>query len=100
MGETAALRTLDDMCRAMCDNVLPKEPKYWIFTFGCGREEYGDKAGTAVKVYANSYSEARKKMCDKYGYKWAFQYSAKEWKEFRDDPKRFWDMEEITEVIE
>ena len=52
---------------------------YWIFTFGCGKDVYGDKAGTAVKVYANSYGEAREKMCAKYGLKWAFQYSAEEW---------------------
>ena len=73
---------------------------YWIFTFGCGKDVYGDKAGTAVKVYANSYGEAREKMCAKYGLKWAFQYSAEEWMEIRYRMDRFWEQEPITEEIE
>ena len=51
-----------------------RESEYWIFTFGCGQEH----GGRFVKIYG-SYSEARQKMFDRYGKKWAFQYSAKEW---------------------
>jgi len=72
----------------------------WVFTFGCGRDVYGSKAGTAVRIFASSYGEARKKMCDKYGIKWAFQYSAEEWEGIKNNPNRFWEMEEIKEVIQ
>lgn len=67
--------------------------EYWIFTFGKNQPH----AGQAVKI-AGSYGEARKKMCEKYGIKWAFQYSEKEWKEFQE--QLFWKTEEIMEVIE
>lgn len=73
---------------------------YWICTFGCSRDIYGDNAGKAVKIYASSYGEAREKMFKKYGDKWAFQYSAKDWDKIENDPNRCWDMEEITEVME
>lgn len=48
----------------------------WVFTFGCGQEN----AGHYVK-FTGTYSEAREKMCAKYGDKWAFQYSLEEWGE-------------------
>ena len=91
--------SMEEMCDLMYNNKLPKK-KAWIFTFGCGRDIYGDNAGKAVKVYANSYGEARAKMCDKYDSKWGFQYSEKEWKKIENDPNRYWNMEEIVEVIE
>lgn len=69
--------------------------EYWIFTFGKNQPH----AGQAVKI-AGSYGEARKKMCEKYGIKWAFQYSEKEWNEYANNPNRDWEMEEIMEVIE
>ena len=72
---------------------------WWVCTFGCGRDIYGDMAGKAVKIYASTYGEARQKMFDKYGSKWGFQYSAEEWTEYENDPNRFWCMEEIVEVI-
>lgn len=70
--------------------------EYWIFTFGCGQPH----AGQAVKVAGESYGDARRKMFEKYGAKWAFQYSEKEWNAFVNDPNRNWEMEEIVEVIE
>lgn len=71
----------------------------WIFTFGCGRDVYGDRAGKAVRVFADSYGEARQKMFEMHGDKWAFQYSAEEWERFENDPERFWYLEEIVEEI-
>lgn len=71
-----------------------KEKQYWIFTFGCGQKG----AGTAVKI-AGTYGEAREKMCNKYGNKWAFQYSEEEWNEYQNDPY-LCELETITEVIE
>lgn len=90
-----------DSIDGVCDSKVPTlKEEWWIFTFGCGRDAYGNNAGKAVKVYASSYEEAREKMCEKYGTKWAFQYSESEWTETENDPNRFWDMEEIVEVIE
>ena len=73
--------------------------QYWIFTFGQAKDTYGNRAGKAVKIFANSYGEAREKMFERYGDRWAFQYSAEEWKRFENDPKRFWYLEEIVEEI-
>lgn len=74
--------------------------QYWIFTFGCGRDIYGDRAGKHVRIYADSAYEARQKMCEKYSTKWGFQYSAEEWEDMKNNPDRWWDMEEELEVIE
>lgn len=74
--------------------------QYWIFTFGCGRDIYGDRAGKSVRIYADSAYEARQKMVGKYGSRWAFQYSAEEWEDMKNNPDRWWDMEEELEVIE
>ena len=52
--------------------------KYWIFTFGCGQEF----VGKAVKI-SGDFSGARRKMIDKYGLEWAFQYSEKEWNKIK-----------------
>lgn len=46
------------------------------------------------------YGEARKKMFDRYGDKWAFQYSAEEWDGWKKDPRRAWYMEKEMCVIE
>lgn len=80
----------------MCNNVISKErPKWWYFTFGCGQKHEGHY----VKI-RGTYSEARAKMCEKYGIAWAFQYSESEWEETKNDPNRCWKMEEELEVIE
>lgn len=66
----------------------------WIFTFGIG-QEYG---GYCVRI-KGSYIEARKKMMERYGTNWAFQYSATEWDEWKKDPLRAWHMEKEMVVI-
>ena len=78
MGETFIVNSLEEMCDMMCDNKVPVQKKDWYyFTFGCGQEHEGHY----VKIYG-TYSEARRKMLDRYGEKWGFQYSEKEWKEW------------------
>ena len=97
MGMAVTVHNLDEMCDLMCDNVLPapEEPKYWIFTFGCG----SPKAGMATKIFG-TYDEARQKMFEIYGDKWAFQYSEENWEEMKADRIRMYPMSRITEVIE
>lgn len=74
----------------------PQEPEqWWIFTFGYGQEH----AGYYVKVYG-TFGGARDKMFEKYGDKWAFQYSAVEWDELSKDKNPMWCMEKELEVIE
>lgn len=60
----------------------------WIFTFGCGQEH----EGCCVRI-KGTYGEARQEMVNRFGMKWAFQYSAKEWDEWKKDPNRAWYME-------
>ena len=73
----------------------PEERTYWIFTFGCGMAH----GGQYVRI-KGTYGEARKKMFEKYGRQWAFQYSEEEWQRFFDDPNRDWPMETELETIE
>lgn len=73
---------------------MTEEKQWWIFTFGCGQRH----EGKYVKIYG-TYSEARNKMFDKYGKEWGFQHSEKEWESFKNDPNRWWPMEEELEVI-
>lgn len=89
----------DDVCGAFeCNGTecpeLPCE-KYWIFTFGCGQPH----GGKYVKI-RGTYSQARRKMFKKYGNKWCFQYSEKEWNDMLNDPNRRHGMETELEVIE
>lgn len=52
----------------------------WIFTFGVGQE-----LGKYYQpVQANDYMQARKKMIEKHGLKWAFQYSLEEFERYRE----------------
>ena len=66
----------------------------WIFTF-CGDQP---NAGKFVKIYG-SFNTARSKMFNKYGDKWGFQYSEKEWNDMKNNPNRKWDMETELETI-
>ena len=75
--------------------MLNLEQSSWIFTFGHGQLYQGKY----VRVYADDYMSARQKMVDRYGTAWAFQYSSDEWEEMKNDPKRYWDMEEELESI-
>lgn len=84
-----------DNMKEMCDNTVPQDPEqWWIFTFGCGQEH----AGYYVKVYG-TYAGARAKMFDKYGDKWAFQYSAVKWDELSKGINLMWCTEKELEVI-
>lgn len=47
----------------------------YYFTFGVGQKY----EGKFVKIIAESYMDARAKMVDRFGTKWAFQYSEDEW---------------------
>ena len=75
-------------------NSLEEPEQWWIFTFGCGHEH----AGYYVKVFG-TLRGARDKMFEKYGDKWAFQYSAVKWDELSKDPNLVWCMEKELEVI-
>lgn len=70
------INSLEEMCDLMCDNRLP-ESECWVFTFGYGQEH----EGKYVKI-RGTYDEAREKMIEKYGDKWAFQYSREEWEDW------------------
>lgn len=69
----------------------------WIFTFGQSREVYGERANHFVRI-AGTYSEARAEMVNRYGDRWAFQYSEREWRQMQEAPDRYWPME--TEFVE
>lgn len=74
-----------------------KEEKgeWWIITFGDGQEH----EGKCVKI-KGSYGEARKKMVDKYGIRFAFQYLEAEWEKKWNDPDRLFQMEDIIDIID
>ncbi len=69
--------------------------EWYYFTFGYDQPHQG----YYVKIKGD-YGTARQKMCEKYGIKWAFQYSEEEWKEIEADPQRWWPMEKELEMIE
>lgn len=56
-----------------------EEKQWWIFTFGYGQQY----EGMYVKIYG-TFDSARRKMFERYGDEWAFQYSEKEWKDWED----------------
>ena len=47
----------------------------YYFTFGFGQQY----PNCFTKIEAEDYSKAREAMVDKFGLKWAFQYSEKQW---------------------
>ena len=54
------------------------EEKQWqIFTFGYGQQH----EGMHVEIYG-TFESARRKMFERYGAKWAFQYNEKEWRDW------------------
>lgn len=69
--------------------------EYWIFTFGVGQAH----AHKYVKIYG-TYEEARKKMFEAYGDRWAFQYSEKQWQEWCERRPAYFPEETELEVIE
>ena len=73
---------------------MGKDKECWIFTFGEGHAH----PGYYVKIYGN-YGEARMKMIEKYGIKWAFQHSLKEWEEWEKERPWYMQKEKELEVI-
>ncbi|WP_406543842.1 hypothetical protein [Pseudobutyrivibrio sp.] len=73
-----------------------KEEKgeWWIITFGYGHEH----EGKCVKI-KGTYGEARAKMVDKYGIRFAFQYPEEKWEKDWNDPNRPYWMEDIIDTI-
>ena len=49
--------------------------KKWYFTFGFGQVH----ENCYHVIEAESYGEARDRMVEKFGLKWAFQYSEEQW---------------------
>lgn len=54
-----------------------KNTKKWYFTFGCGTEDPHRNCYTVIE--AESYESARNEMFNRFGSKWAFQYSEDDW---------------------
>jgi hypothetical protein len=73
------------------------DKKVWYFTFCYGDPIHG---GWCQPIKAASYGEARRKMFEMYGEKWAFQYSEEEWLQAKNDPRRMWSMEKEYELVE
>lgn len=55
----------------------------YIFTFGSGQE----LEGFCVRVKGLDYYDCRKKMCERFGEEWSFQYSLKKWNEWTKEAK-------------
>ena len=51
-----------------------EEEKWYVFTFGCGQKNEGHYV-----LFYGTYEEARKKMVERFGNEWAFQYTKEEW---------------------
>lgn len=54
--------------------------KTYIFTFGSGQKN----AGHFVRVEAEDFMSARRKMISVFGSEWAFQYTKEEWDKWCD----------------
>lgn len=60
----------------------------FYFTFGCGQPF----ANRFIKFEASDYGVARLKMCERFGQRWAFQYTAED---FSGQPERYG----LTELV-
>jgi hypothetical protein len=61
----------------------------YIFTFGCGQKQ----AGYCQPIFAKDYEEARNKMFELHGAKWAFQYTGERWDAIKNNPNRIYTIE-------
>lgn len=52
-----------------------EEKQWWTFTFGYGQQY----EGMYVKIYG-TFDSARRKMFERYGAEWGFQYNEAEWR--------------------
>jgi len=68
---------------------------WWIFTFGGGQLH----EGMYVKI-KGTYLSARKEMVERYGNKWAFQYSEEEWEDWLNRKPDYIPAEELLEEID
>ena len=50
----------------------------WYFTFGYGHDPEGRPGAVSYAVFHGTYGEARAKMVERFGTKWAFQYESAE----------------------
>jgi len=67
----------------------------FIFTFGGNHS----LRGKCQPIFAKDYSEARNKMVEIHGVRWAFQYTNEDWEKIKNDKNRFWPMETELEAI-
>lgn len=51
----------------------------YYFTFGCGQEHANGFVKIEVEEGGFAFHNARKKMCEKFGAKWSFQYDESKW---------------------
>ena len=72
------------------------DKRIWYFTFLGDDPKY---RGYCQPIRATSFSEARSKMFELHGDKWAFQYDEDTWNRFKSDTRRLWPMERELEVI-
>lgn len=70
-----------------------KDKQWYIFTFGSGQPH----AGEYVRIYG-TYGSARDKMFEKYGDRWAFQYTEEGWKEWEDRRPSFLEETLLEEI--
>lgn len=71
-----------------------EEKQWYIFTFGYSQQHQNQY----VKIYG-TYNSARQKMFDKYGNKWAFQYTEDSWKEWERTRPSYLSVETMLEEI-
>ena len=57
----------------------------YIFTFGSGQE----LEGFCVRIKGKDYYDCRRKMLEKFGEEWSFQYSLKEWTDWTIKAKEY-----------
>lgn len=69
----------------------------WYFTFCSDDPKNG---GYCQPIKASSFGAARAKMFEMYGSRWAFQYSEKQWLKMKNDPSRWYPMEQELELVE
>lgn len=56
----------------------PDDVRSWIFTFGMGQEHDGLPMRYRFVRITGTFDEARARMVERFGKKWAFQYATEE----------------------
>lgn len=73
-------------------NTMSEKEQWYIFTFGSNHKY----AGTYVRIYGTR-ELARKKMFEKYGNQWAFQYTEEQWNTWIEEKPSFMESEVLLE---